>query len=435
MDWYIIITLFFLLLMITIFLGFPVFFAFLTVNMTVGIIFIGLNSGVPTLVHSSFDQLSALSLTPVPLFIFMGTILFHSGLVMRLVDSISVLLGKLPARLSLLSVGAGTLLSAMSGSAVADAAMLSSTLAPEMQKRGYHLKMIVGPILIGGTLAVIIPPSTLAILLASTARISVGDILIAGIIPGILIALITVVYYVAMGYIYPDLAPMGDYHKTSTKEKLQAIFLNIIPISSLIILVLGLIFSGNVTPTESAAVGVVGALLLSVIYKSFTFEVIKTACIETIKVGSMILAIIATSAGFSQILSYTGATRGLIDFIISWNVAPIFAIIVMLIIIVILGTFIEPISIMMLTVPLYFPIINELNVDPIWFGILMLICLALGNITPPFGLLLFVVKGALPSRTSIKDIYVSVISIVVIILVSIVIIMIIPSLVTWLPNI
>ena len=434
MDWYIVILLFFVLLIISIFFGFPVAFGFFLVNSIVAIIFIGFDSGIPTLINSAFESLAKFTLTPVPLFILMGTILFHTGLINILLDGISKLLGRVPARLSILSIGTGTVLSAMSGSATADAAMLSSTLATEMQKRGYHLRMIVGPITTAGVLAVIIPPSTLAILLGSTARISVGDILLAGIVPGLMIAFALLIYYLMLGYLKPDLAPNNDFKVYGLKDRMKALFLHVLPISSLIFFVLGLIFSGNVTPTESAATGVAGAILLSIIFKKFNIKSMTKAFIETVRVGSMILFIIAASAGFSQILAYTGATRELVNFVISFDMLPIITVIIMLLIILVLGTFMEAISIMMITTPLYFPVIDALGYDPIWFGILMLICLGLANITPPFGLLLFIIKGALPSNVPIKSIYLSVVAPVLIYIGIIIILMIFPNLVTWIPN-
>lgn len=435
MEWYYVILLFFVLLMIGIFMGLPISFSFFAVNIIVVIIFIGLDSGLKTLINSAFESVSKFSLTPIPLFVLMGEVLFFSGLVNKLLDGISKLVGKMPARLSILSIGTGTILSAMSGSAVADAAMLGSTLAPEMQKRGYHLRMIVGPITAAGILAVIVPPSTLAILLASTARISVGDVLMAGIIPGLLISVALLIYYITLGYLRPNLAPNYEVEKFSAKEKLKSLLTDVIPVASLIFFVLGLILLGVVTPTESAATGALGAILIAMGYRKFNMKMIYNALAGTVKVSGMILLIIAASAGFSQVLSYTGATRQLVSFVISWDVAPMLTILIMLLIILILGMFIEPISIMMITVPLFYPIIDAMQFDPIWFSILMLICLALGNITPPFGLLLFVMKGVLSKDVKIVNIYQSVVAVVILNFVVVALLIIFPDLVTWLPYI
>ncbi|WHZ00871.1 TRAP transporter large permease subunit [Neobacillus sp. YX16] len=434
MEWYYVILLFFFLLLLFIFSGFPVAFAFFSVNIIVTTIFVGFNSGINTLVGSTFDALSKFSLTPVPLFVLMGELLFHSGIVMTLLDAFSKLIGKVPGRLSILAIGTGTILSTMSGSAVSDSAMLGSTLAPEMRRRGYHLAMIVGPIVAAGTLGPIIPPSTLGVLLGSTARVPVGDLLIAGVVPGIVIAVILVIYYITISCINPALAPNYDYGKSDWKEKSNALFVYIIPMSSLIFMVLGLIMFGLVTPTESAATGVLGSIILMFVYRRFSFKVLIKSLLGTVRVTSMILLIIAGSAGFSQLLSYTGATRELVDIAMTVDTAPIVIIILMLIIVLILGMFIEPISIMMITIPLYIPVVTALEFDLIWFCTLMLICLGLGNVTPPFGLLLFVMKGVLPGDVKTTDIYKAVISIVVIEVIAVICIMIFPEIATWLPS-
>ncbi|RKQ35784.1 TRAP transporter large permease [Oceanobacillus halophilus] len=435
MEWYIVITLFFVLLMLFILTGFPVAFGFIAVNIILTILFIGLDGGLQTFVRSAFESLGSFSLTPIPLFILMGEVLFHSGLVMKLIDVLSRWMGRLPSRLSILTMAAGTLFSALSGSAVANAAMLGSSMTPEMEKRGYHLKMSVGPILGAGALATIIPPSTTAILLGGLGGISVGDLLIGGVIPGILLAVLMIIYFMALGIFNPSVAPVYDVDKTSWNEKLRSLVFDAVPLMGLIVLVVWLIFSGFATPTESAAIGALGALLLPIVYGRLTVDVLKRSILGTLKVSGMILLILAASAGFSQLIAFTGAARGLVDAVLSLNVDPLVSVIGMLLIILILGTFIEPISILMITTPLYIPVVTALEFDLVWFGLLVLICLGIGNITPPFGLLLFVIRGVIPSNVSMKEIYKSVIGVITISLVGVIIIIIFPEIVTWLPSV
>jgi|HigsolmetaAR203D_1030402.scaffolds.fasta_scaffold00226_8 tripartite ATP-independent transporter DctM subunit len=430
-----VILLFIALLMIFIFFGFPVAFAFITINIFLTILFIGYKAGMNNLVNSAYDALVKFTLTPIPLFLVMGETLYHSGLVMRIIDAFSKLLGRMPARLSILAVGTGTVMSAMSGSAISDAAMLGSTLGSEMRKRGYHLNMIVGPIIAAATLALIIPPSTTSILLSSTARISVGDMLIAGILPGLLIAALTLGYFMIRAAIQPSLAPIYDVGAVSFKEKIRSFVVDAMPSIMLIVLVLGSITFGIATPTESAAVGAAGALVLAALYRKLNWQTIKTIVVSSTKVSTMILLIMAMSSGFSQLLAFTGATRGLVQWVLGWEVPFMVTIIFMLVIVLILGMFIDPISIMMITIPLYMPVITSMGIDPIWFGVLMLICLGLGNVTPPFGLLLFVIKGVMPREVRATQIYKAVISVVVIQLVAIVLIMIFPEIATWLPQV
>lgn len=435
MEWYFVILLFFFLLLFFIFFGFPVAFAFLTINAVLTVIFVGFESGMNNLVNSAYDALTKFSLTPIPLFLLMGETLFYSGLVMKVLDAFSKLLGRMPARLSVLTIGTGTVLSAMSGSGVADAAMLGSTLGSEMRNRGYHIKMIVGPIVAAGSLALIIPPSTTSILLGSTARISVGDLLIAGVIPGLIIAVITLAYYMIRAAINPSLAPTYDVTKTTFKEKMHALFVEALPVTLLILLVLGFIIFGIATPTESAAVGAAGALILAALYRKLNVQTIKQIVLGSLKVSTMILLIICTSSGFSQLLAFTGSTRGLVDWVLSWQISPTLTIIFMLVVVLLMGMFVDPISIMMITIPLYMPVITAIGADPIWFGILMLIALGLGNISPPFGLLLFVIKGVMPRSVKVTEIYKAVISVVIIQIVVMALIMFWPDIATWLPTV
>ncbi|MFB4164247.1 TRAP transporter large permease subunit [Alteribacillus sp. JSM 102045] len=434
LEWWVVLILFFLFLITFVFSGMPVAFAFLLVNIIIATLVIGFESGMETLIFSAFESVASFALTPIPLFVLMGELLFHSGLVMKVLDVFSKLMGRIPSRLSILTIVTGTMFSALSGSAVANAAMLGSSLTPEMQKRGYHLKMIVGPILAAGSLAAIIPPSATAVLLGSLGRISVGDLLIACIMPGLLISIILLTYYFVLGKINPLLAPQYEINKSGWGGRLRSFFVHVFPMLLLIILVLGLIFSGFATPTESAAVGALGTLILPLLYGRLNTTVLAKSLTGTIKVSGMILLILAAAAGFSQLLAYTGATRGLINLIMSMDVFPIVTIILMLFIVVILGTFIDPISIMMITIPLFLPMVTALEYNLVWFGVLMLICLGLGNITPPFGTLLFVMKGVLPEDVPMKEIYKSVIGIVILKVSAIVLLIIFPEIILWLPS-
>lgn len=431
MAWWMFLLLFFVLLLALIFFGVPVAFSFLAVDILFAVYLMGINGGVDMLVLSSFDSLTKFTLTPIPLFILMGELLLQSGLVMRVLDGFSKWMGRIPSRLSILTIGTGSLFAALSGSSVANAAMLGSSLTPEMQNRGYHLKMIVGPILAAGSLAMIIPPSSMVILLGSMADISVGQLLIAGIVPGIIIAIMFIIYYLLLGIANPSLAPNYEVEKTSWGERFKALFKDVLPMILLIITILVLIYAGIATPTESAAVGAFGSFLLLILYGKFNFKTMKEALKGTLSVSGMIFLILAFSAAFSQLLAYTGATEELVNLSLSLDLLPIFTIIVMLVVVLFLGTFIEPISILMITIPLYIPIVSALDYDLVWFGILMLICLGLGNITPPFGLLLFVMKGVVPENISMKQIYTSVFGIIGLQLAALCLFILFPEIILW----
>lgn len=434
MEWYTIIALFFVLLIFLVLIGVPIAFSFIAVNVILAVIFIGFTSGSMNLVNSAFSSMTSFSITPIPLFILMGEVLFHSGLVLKMLDVISKLLGRLPSRLSVLANVTGTMFAALSGSAVANAAMLGSALTPEMLRRGYHIKMIIGPILAAGSLAIIIPPSTVTILLGSVGQISVGDLLIAGILPGLMITVMFLFYYIFLGVKNPKLAPRYEIDDSSWKERFTLLIKYVLPALLLIGTVLGLIFFGIATPTESAAIGALGAIILPIFYGRFNKKMAKASILGTLKVSSMILLILAASAGFSQLLAYSGATRGLIGVVLELDMPSIVTIILMLVVILLLGTFIEPMSIVMITIPLFVPVVAVLGYDLVWFGIIALICLSIGNVTPPFGMLLFTIKGVIPSSISLKDVYKSVVNVVVIQVIAVIILMVFPEIVTWLPS-
>lgn len=435
MEWWIFLLAFLGTLIFLLALGMPVAFGFLTANfILVGLVF-GLEAGINQLVRSMYDAVTKFSLTPIPLFIILGELLFHSGLVVRTLDVLSKFLGKVPGRLSLLSVASGTLFAALSGSTIANTSMLGSLLVPEMRKRGYHTTLSVGPILASGTLAMLIPPSTVAVLLGSIGNISIGALLIAGILPGLLLATFFAAYIVVACLRNPSLAPAYDVERVPWTERFRSFGIDVLPLGLIIFLVVGLIFAGVATPTEAAALGAMGALVLVVAYRRMNRLVLLNTMKGTLRTTGMIMLIFAASAGFSQLLAFTGATRQLVNTVTRLDLPATAIVILMLLLVLFLGAFLEQISIMLITLPLFMPVVGVLEIDPIWFGIMMLIALNLGNLTPPFGFSLFVMKGVVPEDISMGDIYISALPYVVIGLAMIALIMLFPSIALWLPSI
>lgn len=435
MEWWAYILAFIGVLIFLLVLGMPVAFSFLTANfILVGMVF-GVDAGVNQLVRSMYDAVVKFSLTPIPLFIILGEVLYHSGLIVRTLDAVSKFLGRLPGRLSVLAVASGTLFAALSGSTIANTSMLGSLLVPEMRKRGYATVMSTGPILASGTLAMLIPPSAVAVLLGSIGNISIGDLLIAGIVPGLLLAVMFTIYIIAACAINPSLAPAYDVQRVTWGERFRSLAVDILPLGAIVFLVVGLIFLGIATPTESAALGALGAFILVIIYRRMNMGVILNTMRGTLRTSGMILLIFAFAAGFSQLLAFTGATRRLISIATSWELSLTVIIILMLMLVLVLGCFFEQVSIMLITLPLYMPIIEAFEVNPVWFGIMMLIAIDLGNLTPPFGFTLFVMNGVTPDDVTMGDIYRSAIPFITIALFMIVLILFIPSIALWLPNI
>jgi tripartite ATP-independent transporter DctM subunit len=430
-EWVYNLAFFFGTLMLMMLSGMPVAFGFLTLNI-LGLYFVMGGTALSLLATSAFTSVGQFALIPIPLFILMGELLMRTGLAAKTVDAVDHWIGRVPGRLSLSAVGGGTLFGALSGASMASVAMLGSTLVPEMAKRDYKPTMSVGAILAGGGLAVLIPPSALGVLLGAMAKVSIAKLLLAGILPGLLLASIYFAYFALRAKLQPDQAPPYVAPPTSYREKLNAL-LSVSPLLSLIVVVTGFIFLGIATPSESAAMGVVATLVLAAGYRCLTWTAVKAALISTMTTTSMMLLVIVGSSGFSQLLAATGTTSALVTMVGNLDLAPIMMVIVMQLIVLLLGCFIDTISIMLVSIPVFMPIVAVLGIDPIWFSILILVQLELAGITPPFGVLLFVMKGV-QQHLKVSEIYRAALPIVLIQFLLIAILMVFPGIVSFLPN-
>ncbi|WP_153731415.1 TRAP transporter large permease [Sporosarcina obsidiansis] len=412
----------------------PVAFAFLLINIIGALYLWGGGIGLQQLLANVREALTSFSIAPIPLFILMGEIMFHTGIAPRVIDTIDKWIGRVPGRLSFLAVGGGTMLSTLSGSSIACTAILGSTLLPEMKNRGYKDSMTIGPILGSGGLAVLIPPSALGVLLASIGKISIGSFLIAIIVPGVTLALFFMIYIFIRAKLQPHLAPAYDTENISLSEKLLATAKYILPLGFIIFLVIGLIFLGVATPTEAAALGVVGSAILAAIYGQLNVSNIKVSLIGTMKITTMIFILIAGSTTFSELLSFSGVTRELVSIVSGLQSPPIIIILVMIAMLIIMGTFMDGISIMMITLPIFIPIVSLLDYNLIWFAVIVLITIEIGQISPPFGMGLFTMKGVAPKDVSMKSIYKASFPFIGIDILLIAVIILFPALVTWLPS-
>ncbi len=431
MDWVTNLGLFFGLLLLLMLSGMPVAFGFLTLTIFGLYFFLGAGS-LALLATSSFSAVGQFALIPIPLFILMGELLMRTGLASKTVEAVDHWIGRVPGRLSLSAVGGGTLFGALSGASMASVAMLGSTLVPEMSKRGYKPAMSVGAILGGGGLAVLIPPSALGVLLGALAKVSIAKLLVAGIVPGIILAAMYFAYFALRGWLQPDLAPPYDAARISLGQKLHAL-MTVVPLLSLIVVVTGFILLGIATPSESAAMGVVATLILAAGYGRLTLEALRQSLMATLTTTAMMLLVIVGSTGFSQILAATGTTSALVSTVADLNLSPILTVLAMQAIVLLLGCFIDTISIMLVSIPVFMPIVLALGLDPIWFCILILVQLELAGITPPFGVLLFVMKGV-QQHLRISQIYRAAIPIVAIQIALVVALTLFPELVTTLPE-
>jgi tripartite ATP-independent transporter DctM subunit len=416
------------------FAGVPVAISFLLTDIVGALVFLGGESGLRQLVINLEDSLTSFSLLPVPLFILMGEVMFQSKMGFKAIDVIDQWIGRLPGRLSLVAIITGTIFSTMSGSTMASAAILGSLLCPEMERRGYHKSMSLGPIMGAGGLAMLIPPSALAILLAALCNISVGGLLAASIVPGFVVAFLYTTYIVGRCWLQPELAPSYPSQAIPLGTKLQNLLIYIVPLGLIIFLVMGLVFLGIATPSESAALGTAGSLFLAVAYGRMNGQVLKKSLLGTARVTSMMFMIIIGSTTFSQILAFSGASAGLIGIIAQLDIHPILILICMQMMLLVLGSLMDNLSMVMIAIPIYLPIIEALKFDPIWFAVMTLINMELGNLSPPFGLLLFVMRGMGPAGTTMMDVYRAAIPYVFLDILAIAIIMVFPAIAQYLPS-
>ena len=434
MEWYFALGLLLGMLILFMATGLPVAFSFFAVNLVGAVVFLGGEAGLMQLVRNAVWSVTTFSLAPIPLFILMGEIMFHTGMAFRAIDAVDRLIARVPGRLSLVAVTGGTIFSTLSGSTMANVAMLGSSLLPEMQRRGYHPSMAMGPILGTGGIAMLIPPSALAVLLASLAQMPVAELLVAGIVPGLLIALLFFVYIVVRCRLSPGLAPAYVQEDLAPGDRVRPFLIYVVPLMALFVLVVGSILAGWATPTESAALGAVGAVIAAVAYRCLTRRALRTALIEAAKVTGMALFIICASVTFAQILAFSGAVDGLLEVTIELDFSPITLLILMLLILLALGAFIDQLSMMLITLPFFMPLAQHAGFDLVWYGVLLLVVLEVSLTTPPFGLLLFVMKGVAPPQITLRQIYVAAGPFIALELLVLILVVVYPGLATWLPN-
>lgn len=416
------------------FLGLPVAFAFLAINLAGAAIFLGGEAGMMQLARNSVASVTSFALTPIPLFILMGEVLFHTGLAVKVIDGVERLIRQVPGRLAVIAVVAGTVFSAISGSTIATTAMLGSLMLPVMLARGYHPTLATGPIMAIGAVDMLIPPSALTVLLGSLSGISISKLLVGGIVPGLILSAVFVGYIVLRVKLDPGLAPRGAIEEHRGWRRFQPFLQYVLPLVSIFVVVVGAMIAGWATPTECAALGAFATLFLALLYRALSFDNLVKALRGTAGISGMILFIIVGATTFSQILSFSGASNGLAQAITSFGLPPLAVVAGMMLFLIFLGIFVEQVSMMMITLPIFMPIVQQMGVDPVWFGVMFLICMQLGLLMPPHGLLLMTMKGVAPPQVTMMHIFRAVTPFLLISLAVLVLVFFAPPLATWLPN-
>lgn len=415
-------------LLVLLFAGIRVFAAFLALNLVGVAVLLG-PRGFGLFSNSIFETATSPSLMTVALFVLMGEILFRSGTVAVLFDSVDRLVGRLHGRLYVVTIALSTAFGALSGSAVAVAAMLGRSVLPLMQARGYDEKRAAGMILAGASLAPIIPPSLLAIIVGSLADVSIAALLVAGIVPGILFAVLTLAWVLLRR---EDVADPQEREEGAPGSAARAI-VRMLPFGIVLLSVMGLILLGVATPSEAAATGVLGAILVAAIFRKLSVSMLREAIASAVVTSGAILIVVCSAKLFSQLLSLAGATRGLVALVGELGLGPEATFLLMMLIPFVLCMFIDQIAFMLLAIPIYQPIVAAMGYDPIWFWTLFLIMLTIGSLTPPFGYTLFALKSASPGLSTTR-VFAAAWPVVGIFLVGVAILWAFPGLVTAVPE-
>src|SRR5919205_1914446 len=417
------------------FLGLPVAFSFLVINLLGAWLFLGGEPGLIQLARNSVGSVATFSLTPIPLFILMGEVLFHTGLAVKVIDGIERLIREVPGRLAVVAVVAGTVFSAISGSTIATTAMLGSLMLPVMLARGYHPTMATGPLMAIGAVDMLIPPSALTVLLGSLSGISISKLLIGGVMPGLMLSVAFVAYIVVRARMKPALAPSTPIEPLAGWARYRLLVLYVLPLVSIFGVVVGAMSAGIATPTESAALGAIATMGLALVYRALTWTALAKSLRGTAAISGMILFIILGATTFSQILSFSGASNGLVELIAGMGWPPLAVIAGMMVLLIFLGLFVEQVSMMMITLPIYMPLVAKYGVDPVWFGVMFLICMQLGLLLPPHGLLLMTMKGVAPPQVRMGHIFQAVLPYIVMSLLLLALVFFIPAIAVWLPKV
>jgi tripartite ATP-independent transporter DctM subunit len=382
------------------------------------------------LASSMYDSLNSWSLAALPIFILMGEILYKSSISTRLLNGLTPWLNFIPGKLLHVNVAACSLFAAISGSSSATTATVGKITLDELKKRGYSKSLAIGSLAGSGTLGFLIPPSLIMIIYGVLSNVSIGKLFMAGILPGLLLATLYSVYIMIVSRIDRSVVPEEEVKYTMNDyiHSLKDLF----PVFSLILVVLGSIYGGLATPTEAASLGVLGAVILAIYFKSFTFDVMKNALLNTIKTSIMISFIIVGAGFLSQVVGFLGIARAISEFIGTLGLSPLMLILIIGVMYIILGMILDGISIVVMTLPIVLPIIVMAGFDPLWFGIFLVFMVELSQITPPVGFSLFVIQSI--SGEKIEYILKATLPFFLLMIVAVVLITFFPEIVQFLPQ-
>ena len=388
--------------------------------------------GLMIIVYNTFGAMWSIVLVAIPLFMSMGILLERSGIAEALFETIHRWAGPLRGGIAMGVVVICVIFAAMTGVSAAATLTMGLIALPAMLKRGYNKYIALGSIAGPGTLGILIPPSIISILLAIVGRVSVGKLFMAGMGPGVLLAGLFIAYIGIRGWINPKLCPRHP-EKFTTRDKLVSLKTVFLPLM-IIMAVLGSIFFGIATPTEAGSLGVTAVLITVAIHRRFTLKLIKETTIETFRITGLTMWIFYGAMCFSAVYARAGGAVFMSDLILGLGMNRWLILITMMGISFLLGMFVDPFAIIFILAPICFPIVKNLGFDPVWFGILFVINMQMGYVTPPFGYQLFYLKSVAPEGITTGDIYRSIFPFLGVLIVAMALIMVFPQIVLWLPN-
>jgi C4-dicarboxylate transporter DctM subunit len=387
-------------------------------------------AGFNLLVRDVWDVFSSYNLTVIPLFVFMGQIAFHAGISRRLYDSAYVLFGHRRGGLAMTTVGACAGFSAICGSTNATAATMATVTLPEMKRYGYDMSLATGTVAAAGSLGILIPPSVIFIVYGILTEQSIGKLFAAGILPGILLCFLFLMTIYLRVLINPSLAPPGP--KTSFKEKFRS-FAGVIETLILFALVMGGIFFGIFTPTEAAAIGAFLTMLIAVFRRQLTWNAFIKSLADTTKISCMIMVIVTGAVIFGHFMAITRLPYELAEWVSSLPLPPHAVMGVIILVYLFGGCFMDALAMIMLTIPIFFPVVQKLGFDPIWFGVVIVLITEMGVITPPVGVNVYVVYGV-AKDVPLENIFRGVFPMLLALLLCNLILLMFPQIALFLPN-
>lgn len=413
-------------------LGLPVAFTMGGLSLAIGYFVWGGLPGLFAVTLGSLGKLTEYTITALPLFILMAGVLQFSGLADDMYGMIYRWMGKIKGGLAMGTIIIAAIFAAMVGISTVATATLGLTSLPSMLKRGYEKKLCAGAICAGGALGIIIPPSIIMILYANEAGVSAGQMFFGGVIPGVIMALIYIAYVAIRCHVNPQDGPPTEESFT-VAEKLQSLKSVLLPVL-VIALVLGVIYLGVATPTEAAGIGLVGALLCAAVKRQLNLPNLKKMLAMGMGVNAMVCWIMIGAVAYSRLVTYAGVGEWFCSLVTGLEVNRWVILLGMQSIFFIMGMVLDPAGIILITAPLFVPVVNALGFDPLWYGILFVVNMNMAYLTPPFGFNLFVMKGVAPPELTVGDIYKAVWPFIGLQAIALILLILVPSLTTWLPS-